>query len=173
MKDLIEIKYEGRILREVSENETALALSYQGIQKISQIKGLANLVKLDGLSLSNNKIGKIDGLNKLVNLRYLALWGNEISKIEGLDKLVNLNELDLDGNPISQIKGLEKIKCLSIEKALNLFCERGVLKFQKQYNLPNEFSGKYLESHPNFLDMCNNNNFLLFCVKMMQQQKGI
>ncbi|MFA7070381.1 MAG: leucine-rich repeat domain-containing protein, partial [Sulfurimonas sp.] len=85
---MIEIKYEGRILKKVPEDQNYLYLPINDIKKISKIEGLDKLVNLNELDLSYNKISKIEGLEKLVNLKVLCLSYNKISKIEGLDKLV-------------------------------------------------------------------------------------
>ncbi len=74
--------------------------------KITEIKGLDNLVNLLQLNLSHNHITEIKGLDNLVNLQYLNLNDNQITEIKDLDNLVNLQYLDLSYNQITEIKGL-------------------------------------------------------------------
>ena len=58
---------------------------------------------LSGISLE--KISDIKGLENLINLKELVLYENEISEIKGLESLENLELLSLGSNRISEIKG--------------------------------------------------------------------
>jgi Leucine-rich repeat (LRR) protein len=65
-----------------------------------KIEGLDHLVKLENLSLEDNKIKKIEGLTQLRKLKRLNLFGNDIKTIERLGTLELLEELRIGGNPI-------------------------------------------------------------------------
>ena len=82
--------------------------------KITEIKGLDNLVNLKILDLSNNQITEIKNIDKLVNLEKLNLSNNKITEIKGLDDLINLHKIDLNTNKITEIKGFDNLKNLKI-----------------------------------------------------------
>ena len=84
-------------------------MDYLSNNKITEIKGLANLVNLQQLYLHHNKITKIKEVDNLVNLQYLNLYNNKITEIKGLDNLVNLLKLQLHNNQITEIKGLDNL----------------------------------------------------------------
>ena len=54
--------------------------------KITEIKGLEKLIKLENLNLSKNKIGNIINLKHNLKLKYLNLSKNENISIEGNSK---------------------------------------------------------------------------------------
>jgi Leucine-rich repeat (LRR) protein len=80
--------------------------------QITELKGLQNLVCLQKLHLSNNQITEIKGLHNLTDLKELRLDNNHIKEIKGLDNLVNLRKLILSINKITEIKGLNTLTCL-------------------------------------------------------------
>ncbi len=80
--------------------------------EISEIKGLESLENLELLSLGSNRISEIKGLNTLTNLKFLDLRFNELNEIKGLEYLINLQELILDDTGIAEIKGLDNLKDL-------------------------------------------------------------
>ena len=101
--------------------------------RISEIKGLEKLTKLQRLYLSCTQISEIKGLEQLTQLQKLYLNGfdfhygygygfNQITEIKGLEHLAQLQELNLSDNQISEIKGLEKLTQL---QKLNL-CENQI-----------------------------------------------
>lgn len=102
-------------LIEVIPNATTLILSFKKINKIENLVGFNNLVKL---CLDNNQIEKIANLSVLIHLKWLDLSFNEISAIEGLEYLTSLEDLSLFSNKIKEINhNLDaniNLKCLSI-----------------------------------------------------------
>ncbi len=68
------ITYRGQKF-EISDN--ALVLGNQGIEKISKIIGLKELLNLKSLYLFNNNISEIRDLDNLINLEKLNLYENE------------------------------------------------------------------------------------------------
>ena len=52
--------------------------------------------------LHNNKITEIKGLEQLINLETLSLNKNKITEIKGLDQLIKLENIDLSTNPITK-----------------------------------------------------------------------
>jgi len=108
---------------------------YSGWKRISDIKGLSYLSKLEELIinscsieeidlidrftglklliLSDNLIVKIKNLENQRKLEYLSLLDNRIEEIIGLDKLTNLKLLDLSYNKITEIKNLNSLHNLN------------------------------------------------------------
>ena len=85
-----------------------LILNNNKIQKISNLK---NLIKLEKLQLRGNKITKIEGLNNLKNLTKITLSCNLITNIEenNFQQIDTLIELGLFGNYLSiENKTLDK-----------------------------------------------------------------
>ena len=97
---------------------TNLQKLYLSNNKLTEIKGLDNLVNLKILFLDNNQITEIKGLDNLVNLQVLYLYHNKLTVMKGLDNLVNLQVLDLYNNKLTEIKGLDNLVNLQI---LNLY----------------------------------------------------
>ncbi|MCP4761312.1 MAG: DeoR family transcriptional regulator [archaeon] len=97
---------------EIKDSLVTLDLSNQKIHKISEIKGLDSLKKIQHLKLRKNMISVIECLDIFHNLQKLDLGENNIVEISGLDKLINLKQLTLGINKITGISGLEKLKNL-------------------------------------------------------------
>ena len=72
-----------------------------GGNKISDVKLLAGLTKLNYLALSFNQISDLRPLAGLTNLTTLILNGNQISDMKPLAGLTNLTELSLKENLIT------------------------------------------------------------------------
>lgn len=66
------ITYQGHKF-EVSDN--SLILGNQGVEEISKILGLKELLNLKALYLFNNKISEIRDLDNLIDLEKLNLYG--------------------------------------------------------------------------------------------------
>jgi len=64
---------------------------------------LADLRKLQKLSLFKNKIRDLSPLSGLASLQDLDLQYNQISNIDALGSLPNLENLELEGNQVSGI----------------------------------------------------------------------
>ncbi len=75
-----------------------LNLSNKGIEKITEIRGLAEIFDLQVLDLSKNLVREIEGLQNLTELQELDLSDNRITKIEGLENLAHLKKINLHGN---------------------------------------------------------------------------
>lgn len=80
-------------------------MNYNGIEKIT---GLDNLINLIELYIDDNRITNLIELDRLINLQILHLCNNQISEITGLDNLINLRKINLYGNKIEKISGLNK-----------------------------------------------------------------
>ena len=113
--DYTQEKTDAGNLIEVIPNATTLILSFKKINKIENLIGFNNLVKL---CLDNNQIEKIANLSFLVHLKWLDLSFNEINVIEGLENLSNLEDLSLFNNKIKEVNNAldhnVNLKCLSI-----------------------------------------------------------
>ena len=90
-------------------NLTALNLSHNQIEDISQLKALPNLTQL---TLRSNKIVEISPLKELVKLTDLDLCSNKIVEIGPLKELPCLTKLDLSFNQIVDISPLKKLTTL-------------------------------------------------------------
>ncbi len=130
------VEYRG-IKYYIKAKDKRLVLSSIGIENMSEIKGLENLVNLEELYLGGNEITEIKNLNNLINLHSLRLGGNKISEIKGLDALTNLESLRLSGNKISEIKGLETLTNLSSLKlnSNNITEIKGLGNLKNLFNL--------------------------------------
>ena len=84
--------------------------------RITEVKGLNNLIHLESLSLSRNYITEIKGLNRLQSLKRLDLSWNEITQIQGLENLVNLQELKLWVIPLRNLQSRTKKAILLLER---------------------------------------------------------
>lgn len=78
-------------------------LGHRG-NRITEIRGLDNLLNLEYLHLSYNMIREIKGLENLKKLRYLSLAGNRIEEIKGLENLCDIETLRFENNLISGAK---------------------------------------------------------------------
>ena len=95
--DLKMVTYNERLIGIILDSK--VNLKNKMIAKIGDIKGLEeNHEDIEELDLGNNRITEIKGLENLINLKRLNLRNNYIEKIEGLDELKNLELLDLSGN---------------------------------------------------------------------------
>ena len=81
---------------------------------ITEIKNIDNLSNLQELDLSNNMIIEIKNINNLVNLQKLTLFENKITEIKNIDNLVNLQVLSLSANGITEIKNIDTLVNLQI-----------------------------------------------------------
>ena len=74
------------------------------------------MTNLEKLWLDENRIENIEGLNNLVKLKELSLAGNKIETIGmALDGLVSLVELNISNNKIGNFKevlNLNRLPCL-------------------------------------------------------------
>ncbi|GBF93015.1 flagellar associated protein [Raphidocelis subcapitata] len=88
-----------------------LAFSFRNLARITSLKGLESLTKLQ---LDNNKITRIENIGHLTNLTWLDLSFNRITAIEGLEALTRLRDLSLFHNKISTIGGLDGMADLNV-----------------------------------------------------------
>ncbi|MBN2153225.1 MAG: hypothetical protein JW839_17355, partial [Candidatus Lokiarchaeota archaeon] len=69
----VQIKYRGKVIKEVEDDIEALSIENGDIESIRDIEGLESLNELRDLSLENNSIEKIDFPSKMNNLCSLNL----------------------------------------------------------------------------------------------------
>lgn len=92
-----------------------LELSGLKVKRISNIRGIETLKKLESLSIWNSNIEKIDSLVNFPCLKKLSFGsyqydaGNKISQIQGLESLRNLEQLNFSFNNISEIRNLDNL----------------------------------------------------------------
>ena len=93
----------------IPKNITTLRL---GMNQITDITPLNELLDLRKLILSDNQIHDLTPLNKLTNLEDLSLGKNQITDLTPLSDLTNLQVLSLSDNRITDISPLEKLTSL-------------------------------------------------------------
>lgn len=86
--------------------------------RISDLRPLEKLEKLEVLKINFNQIEDITPLLNLKNLKELWLHNNNIKDIRGIGKLSKLNHLDVSFNPLKY--GVEEIEKLKSLKRLEL-----------------------------------------------------
>ena len=86
--------------------------------RISDLRPLEKLEKLEVLKINFNQIEDITPLLNLKNLKELWLHNNNIKDIRGIEKLSKLNHLDVSFNPLKY--GVEEIEKLRSLKRLEL-----------------------------------------------------
>ena len=90
-----------------------------GNNNISDLSPLAELKKLERISLAGNNISDLSPLAELKNLKFLYLYDNNISDLSSLAELKKLEILLLRGNNISDISaivGLTQLETLDLNK---------------------------------------------------------
>ena len=65
------------------------------------------------LNLGKNKLTDVKGLEKLTKLETLNLTRNQLTSVKGLERLTQLNQLNLENNP-----DLTKAQIAELQKAL-------------------------------------------------------
>ncbi len=81
--------------------------------KISDLKPLEKLEKLEVLKINFNQIEDITPLLNLKNLKELWLHNNNIKDIRGIGRLSKLNHLDVSFNPLKYgVEEIEKLRSL-------------------------------------------------------------
>ena len=81
--------------------------------KISDLKPLEKLEKLEVLKINFNQIEDVTPLLNLKNLKELWLHNNNIKDIRGIGRLSKLNHLDVSFNPLKYgIEEIEKLRSL-------------------------------------------------------------
>jgi len=94
-------------------NRYIRSLKLEGMD-LSKIRGLEQLVSLEGLSLKRCKEVDLSRLVRLVNLQSLLLHETEISDLRQLSALKRLVWLSLAGATVHSIEGLEGLPALKI-----------------------------------------------------------
>ena len=83
--------------------------------KLTDVKELEKLTKLETLWLNNNKLTDVKGLEKLTQLTHLELQSNQLTELpKGLEKFPQLKVLGLAFNKLTEVKGLEKLTKLTV-----------------------------------------------------------
>ncbi|KAJ3279134.1 Dynein light chain 1, axonemal, partial [Borealophlyctis nickersoniae] len=103
-----------------AEEATVVKLIMQQPFIVKMDASIAQLVKVEHLSLGTNQIEKISNLQGLSNLKILSLGRNYIKKIEGLDAVADtLEELWISYNLLERLNGIESCKKLKVLYASN------------------------------------------------------
>ena len=84
-----------------------------------ELVGLAGLVELQALVLSNNGLTSADGLRRLTNLNTLVLSNNKLEKVPPLQGLSKLTKLSLSNNQIVAFPALPS-DCAHVLRELRL-----------------------------------------------------
>ncbi|CAL6058158.1 leucine-rich_repeat domain-containing protein [Hexamita inflata] len=124
--------YRIQLLR-LPTNIIDLVISYC---KLSDISGLASMVWLQKLVITNNQISNISDLSYLLNLTSLTVNTTNLVDIQYLKPLLNLKELELSENKIFDISVLQYLTGLQkLDMRRNQIVDVSALKFLK--NLTN------------------------------------
>ena len=107
-------------LKNKNLEEISCILEYKNVKeldlrwnKISDLKPLEKLEKLEVLKINFNQIEDITPLLNLKNLKELWLHNNNIKDIRGIGRLSKLNHLDVSFNPLKYgIEEIEKLRSL-------------------------------------------------------------
>ena len=114
------VKSEKIELKNKNLEEISCILEYKNIKeldlrwnKISDLKPLEKLEKLEVLKINFNQIEDITPLLNLKNLKELWLHNNNIKDIRGIGRLSKLNHLDVSFNPLKYgVEEIEKLRSL-------------------------------------------------------------
>jgi len=114
------VKSEKIELKNKNLEEISCILEYKNVKeldlrwnKISDLKPLEKLEKLEVLKINFNQIEDITPLLNLKNLKELWLHNNNIKDIRGIGRLSKLNHLDVSFNPLKYgIEEIEKLRNL-------------------------------------------------------------
>jgi len=106
-------------LTDVKGLENLMQLTRLSLKRnqLTNVKGLENLTQLTELYLGSNKLTDVMGLEKLTKLTGLSLSINNLTDVKSLERLTQLKHLNLNYNKLTDVKGLEKLTKL---EALNL-----------------------------------------------------
>lgn len=86
------------------------------VERLSDIKGIFNFTKLEGLFVKFAYFKDLNGIENFSKLKALSLGQNELKQIKGINNLKNLERLDLGDSILSEIphlKSLNKLKHLN------------------------------------------------------------
>ena len=114
------VKSEKIELKNKNLEEISCILEYKNVKeldlrwnKISDLKPLEKLEKLEVLKINFNQIEDVTPLLNLKNLKELWLQNNNIKDIRGIGRLSKLNHLDVSFNPLKYgIEEIEKLRSL-------------------------------------------------------------
>ena len=114
------VKSEKIELKNKNLEEISCILDYKNVKeldlrwnKISDLKPLKKLEKLEVLKINFNQIEDITPLLNLKNLKELWLHNNNIKDIRGIGRLSKLNHLDVSFNPLKYgVEEIEKLRSL-------------------------------------------------------------
>ena len=109
---VIELALDTKKLSDIKGLEKLKKLDFLGLSGITELDSPVNIPNLKELVLDHNEITEIKGLENLKNLELLVLEDNQIKEIKGLENLKELKHINLSSNQISEIKGLENLKNL-------------------------------------------------------------
>jgi hypothetical protein len=122
LKEVAHLSFRGKKLTEVPkglEMLTQLTELWLDDNKLTDVRDLENLAKLESLLLSDNKLTELPkGLEKLTQLKDLYINNNKLKVVKDLENLTQLTWLELSSNQLTDLKGLEKLTKLEF---LNLY----------------------------------------------------
>ena len=95
------------------ENLTKLEELYLDNNQLTSVKGLEKLTQLRSLTIRRNQLTDLKGLEKLTQLKYLTLTSANLTNVKGLENLTQLTFLRLNNNQLTDVKGLEKLTKLT------------------------------------------------------------
>lgn len=137
------VKSEKIELKNKNLEEISCILEYKNVKeldlrwnKISDLKPLEKLEKLEVLKINFNQIEDITPLLNLKNLKELWIHNNNVKDIRGISKLYKLNHLDISFNPlkygieeIGKLKSLKRLEVREVPKEIVDYIYENYSKF--------------------------------------------
>ena len=99
-------------LTQIPDNLSAIAglphLTYLSFtdSKLSSLKEIRHLVKLQSLFVYNNELTSLDGVENMVNLVSLYVQHNKIENLEPVRRLTRLKTLYVSNNQLTSLNGI-------------------------------------------------------------------
>ncbi len=99
-------------LKPIAELKRLQSVTLAG-NKIQDIKPIENLKAMQLLDLSNNQVKDLAGLKQMSNLRTLYVADNQLSSLEPLAGLSKIWSIDASNNKITDLSPVEKLNWLT------------------------------------------------------------
>ena len=103
------------LYQELIDKTDSLDVNHQ--TSVQNLEGLAPLINVTELSITNSNLKSIKGIEHLSNITYLEIYNNELSDLDGVQHLDKLYDLDLDNNNVESLEPLKNLNNLN-----NLSC---------------------------------------------------
>jgi len=113
--------------------------------QLTNLSGLAGLLRLKYLSITNMNLTSLKELAKHINLQNLFVNDNQITSLDGIQNLVQLKDLYIQNNEITDLTPIKKLTQLTTIyatgnklKTINGFTDAHADTIRKFHGIPNE-----------------------------------